>query len=343
MVLRKTLLIMLVLSITILSGCTNSSKSSVVERQPSLKSNTKNTVKHTDKKVLMFTSDWPVWEISRAMSTSGKMPPEFDVKYRSYSINIDRVKDDTGDIAFLTLYDFIYTQRNSQNWVVIAATDYSAGGDKIVVKNSVHSVKDLLGKTWAIQTNSISLWLANLYMKKNGYSLNDIKIAHCNGEKIGNELLKSGKAIAAVGWNPNFSMIQPENGKVMVTSADFPENIFDVIIVRKESLEENKELYKKFIDQWFECLNDDKIRDEAAKNIGVSRVEYNQMLKDAHIYTSKEDSLKSFSKLKSIANDVSDFFSQKAPVSVEGHGAPEMFERSPKTDIDTFFDDSYLK
>jgi hypothetical protein len=296
-------------------------------------------------KINMFCSDWPVWETARSMNSLGELSSEFKFLYRDYSTNVDRFKDGVADITFLTLYDFIYTQLDKQDGVVIAITDYSSGGDKIFVRNDINAPPDLKGQLWVLQSNSISAWLAFIFLRKYGLSLGDIKIRHTKGENVGTEFVNNSSATAAVGWNPNFNMVPTSIGKVMATSADFPQNIFDVIVVKRKSLEQNREIYKAFIDAWFRAVNDQKIIEQTSRNLGISITEYQGFLLNAYIYKTKTASLQIFPVAKKVSKDIVNFFNQDPPRSIAtARGATqEMFKKDRQMDIEKFFDDSLLK
>ncbi|MCP4022928.1 MAG: hypothetical protein GY729_13895 [Desulfobacteraceae bacterium] len=294
-------------------------------------------------KIVMLGSDWPVWETVRAMHSLGRLSPKIDFLFRSYTTNIDRFKDDIADVTFLTLYDFLYTQRENENGVIISITDYSSGGDKIVVRPEVKSPADLLGKYWALQSNSISLWLAHIYLMSNGYSLNDIRIKYTKGEEVGRMLMQDSSIIAAVGWNPNFEMVSETGGKVIVTSADFPNNVFDVIVVKKDSLEKNRALYKAFLNDWFKAINDPKISEQIAKNLGVTVDQYNGWLSDAKIYKSKEEALHAYGEMRKVAEDILAFFDQDPPTSIRRGATRRMFGKEKTIDVNRLFDTSLLE
>lgn len=294
-------------------------------------------------KIKMFCSDWPVWETARAMKTLGKLSKEFSFYYRDYTTNIDRFKDNTADITFLTLYDFIYTQRENQDGVIIGTTDYSSGGDKIFVRSNINSVKDLIEKKWTLQSNSISLWLTNIFLKKYGFNLDNIIIKHTIGENIGKQFINTPSIVACVGWNPNFDIIPPNMGKVISSSADFPKNIFDVIVVKRKSLRNNRELYKQFLTHWYQAINDNEIKAEIAKNLGVNVEEYLNWLKDAHIYKTKNEALLAFPEMKQVAKDIISFFNQDPPKSIKRGATKVMFAKDKTIDINNLFDDSLLR
>lgn len=113
------------------------------------------------KKPVMCVSDWPVWELARVVPSASK----FELNYENYRTCVNQFIYGKLDITFLALYDFIRIQRQNQNGKIISITDYSNGGDKIVVKKNYEFKK---GKREIVymQVDSISLYLFYLYLKK---------------------------------------------------------------------------------------------------------------------------------------------------------------------------------
>src|SRR5215467_6285255 len=59
--------------------------------------------------------------------------------------------------------------------VQVFPIDASVGGDGILARNEIQSVKDLKGKTVAVNQGSVSEWFLAQVLKRNGMSLNDVK------------------------------------------------------------------------------------------------------------------------------------------------------------------------
>ena len=256
------------------------------------------------KKPVICGSDWPVWETVHAMAEL-KQLDEFEFRYEKYETCIDAFQAGVRDMTFVTLYDFISMQRKKNNGIIIAATDYSAGGDAIVFHQSS---SDLKGKSLGLQSNSISLYVTHLYLKKQGLSLNDIEIVNVNGGKISEAFNKNKKLSGVVGWNPNLDDAIKGGGHLIATSADFPENIFDLVVVNRASFKKNPDLYVNFLKKYFKAVNSTKVLDKMASLSQVSVEEFKAWLGDAKIYKDANSSLASFARMKQVADEIQQFF-----------------------------------
>lgn len=287
----------------------------------------------------MCGSDWPVWETARAMDSLGRLEG-FDFSYEKYGTCIDGFAAGKFDITFMTLYDFIATQRDQANGVIVGVTDYSSGGDGVVLRDGLGG-SDLKGKKIALQGNSISLYMAHLYLTRAGLSLGDIDLSIVKGENVGKAFEKNVSLAGIVGWNPNLDRALDAGGKLVATSADFPENIFDVIVVNRDSLAANPAGYGKFLDLWFKSVNDSAVLAEMAKLQDVSVDEYKLWLSDAHIYRDRADSLSSFQRMQVVAGEVQSFLTNP-PENLSSDKVSGLFGERP-LDVNGLFEPALLQ
>jgi hypothetical protein len=290
--------------------------------------------------IKMAGSDWPVWQLAVGMNEQGSLS-QFDFSYEKYAVTIDGFEKGKFDVTFMTVYDFIATQRDNPNGVIIAVQDYSNGGDGIVLHPEFASpVSAIKGQTIGLPTDAISLYLVHMYLAKNGMSLNDIKLTNIPGEFVG-KAYSSNKSLAGIaGWNPNLDAAVAAGGKKVATSADFARNIFDCVVVNKDSLQKNRAVYAQFLKDWFKAVNDPSVIAAAAKKLGFSSDDLKSWLGDAHVYLDAKSSLGEFERLKTVANEMQTFYSVK-PASITGASA-DLFGNKP-LNINGLFDDSLLK
>ena len=170
--------------------------------------------------------------------------------------------------------------------------------------------------------------------------MDDVKISSVKGEDVSKAFVKNKSLSGIVGWNPNLDGALSAGGELVATSADFPENVFDVIVVNRESLKKNRAAYVEFLKKWFTSVNGSEVRKKIASLLEVQEKEFEGWLGDASIYKNADSSLKSFSKMQSVAEEIQSFYSEK-PASVKGRAA-SLFGAKP-LDVEKLFDDSLLK
>ena len=109
-------------------------------------------------KLNMCESDWPPYEIVRGLGMLGQLE-NFEIFHEKYETCVFGIKKNKYDITFITLFEFIAGQMESPTNVVIAAIDYSTGGDNIVLRSEIKSASELKGKSIGLQTDTVSLQL----------------------------------------------------------------------------------------------------------------------------------------------------------------------------------------
>jgi NitT/TauT family transport system substrate-binding protein len=135
---------------------------------------------------------------------------------------------------------------------VIFQSDWSRGGDAIVVRRGIETVADLKGKTVAVApmtpSNTFLIWL----LDAGGLKKEDIKIIEAPNAVDAAQYFKAKKVDAAVVWSPDDEdCVQSVSGSKILRSTKAASNIIaDVFFVKKSYLEKNKEGLRKLVEGW---------------------------------------------------------------------------------------------
>ncbi|CAO3358412.1 ABC transporter substrate-binding protein [Azospirillum melinis] len=133
--------------------------------------------------------------------------------------------------------------------VIIGTIDKSVGGDGVIADGSVASVRDLRGKTIAVEPNIPARLLLQMALKKDGMSLNDLKIKEIATADTVAVFADTG--IAAVGtYQPFLSQAitatPARKGKILLSSKD-SDIIIDVITARQDDIAKSPKKYQNFL------------------------------------------------------------------------------------------------
>lgn len=114
----------------------------------------------------------------------------------------------------------------------VAALDDSYGGDGILVQDNINSLKDLKGKTVAVNEGSVSqFWLSDI-LKKAGMKMSDITVQNMTADDAASAFI-AGRVPAAVTWEPNLTYVRNHHkGKVLIDSKQTPGVILDVVSLK---------------------------------------------------------------------------------------------------------------
>lgn len=162
---------------------------------------------------------------------------------------------------------------------VVWALDDSFGGDGILAKTAIKSVKDLQGKRVAFHVGSTSHLFLLTVLAANGMSQKDIVAVNMTAGEAGAAFV-AGRVDAAVTWEPWLTKgEQSGQGKVLLSTKDFPGIIADSVSFRADYVRQYPEAVKGFVaamkdamDYWKQ--HEDEGNAVMAKGLGISKAEF---------------------------------------------------------------------
>jgi len=170
--------------------------------------------------------------------------------------------------------------------------DWSNGGDGIVVRGNIHSVKDLKGKTIVYAQNSPSQYFINNLLLNAGIQPSEVIHKYTATAFEAAAAFVADKSIdACVSWAPDIYNI-PERvagTRILTTTADANKLIADVWAARADFAKDHPEIIKGLVAGIFTAmdqLKDDTLRGQAfqwmAEGYGMPVDEVQAMTADAH-------------------------------------------------------------
>jgi NitT/TauT family transport system substrate-binding protein len=137
----------------------------------------------------------------------------------------------------------------------VLALDDSHGGDGIVAKKEIKTIKDLKGKTVAAQLGAgASYFWLNYVLNQNGMKLGDLKAVDMKAGDAGSAFV-AGKVDAAVTWEPWLSRAKATPfGQVLLSSDKTPGIIVDSLAFKPDFIKTRGADIKKIIAGWFEAV-----------------------------------------------------------------------------------------
>ena len=291
--------------------------------------------------IRMSGSDWPVFEFAKGMAAQN-MIPDFNYTFTKYKSCIKQLEHKKTDVTFLTLYDFVKLARNfPEQLTAIAVIDYSSGGDAMVVRPEIKWIHQLKGKAVGLDITSISFYLLHLILAENNLKISDITLKNITGEFIDDAFRKNNELAAVVGWNPNIAdVLRKTNGEKIYDSSDFPRRIYDLIIVRKESLQRNRDNYVTLLKKWYPATTDEDVISAVAKSYDVPVEEYKRWLNDAHVYHTAGEAKERLADLQRKVGPIQAFLNS-TPSDLPSNLEKTFGKKS--LNIDTLFDFSLLE
>jgi NitT/TauT family transport system substrate-binding protein len=149
----------------------------------------------------------------------------------------------------------------------VLAVDNSKGGDGIVANKDIAGIADLKGKKVAFEEGSVSQFFLNALLKDAGLSQSDIEPINMAATDAG-VAFAAKQVDAAVTWEPALSQgAKAEHGHLLLTSADKPGLITDVVAATDATLKNKSADVKGFVRDWYKALDFIKSNPDEANSI----------------------------------------------------------------------------
>ncbi|MEZ4986984.1 MAG: ABC transporter substrate-binding protein [Saprospiraceae bacterium] len=138
------------------------------------------------------------------------------------------------------------------NPVVVFQSDWSRGGDAIVVRRGINSVADLKGKKIAVAeltpSHSFLIWL----LDAGGLSINDVEVVKQASAIDAAAAFKSQQVDAAVVWSPDdeLSLRAVPGSRVLESTRSASNIIADIFFAKREYVDANRDKLQKLYEGW---------------------------------------------------------------------------------------------
>jgi NitT/TauT family transport system substrate-binding protein len=204
-------------------------------------------------------SDWPgwvAWYIAQEKGFFKKYGVAVElVWFPVYSDSISALSAAKLDANSQTWNDTMAPIAQGVDLKIILVNDNSAGNDAIVAKSTMGSLKELEGKTVALEQFTVSHLLLLYALSQNGMDPGKVHLVNMTVGDAAAAFL-AGKVDAATLWNPWIIKIQQSGkGKVLFTSQEAPGLIPDCLVVQTPVLKERREDFIKVIRAWLDTVD----------------------------------------------------------------------------------------
>jgi NitT/TauT family transport system substrate-binding protein len=203
-------------------------------------------------------SPWPGWYMWYLVEEKGFFEKHgVNVKlefFPVYSDSLQAIAAGKVDANSQTLSDSLAPLSKGIGLKAVLVNDNSFGGDAIVSKPEINSIKDLKGKTVATELGTVDHFLLLTALAENGMDEKDIKYVNMTVNDAGPAFI-SGNTDASVLWEPfQTTAVKEGKGKVLYSSKETPGLIPDLLVFRDSVVKKRPEEVQKIVDAWFDAL-----------------------------------------------------------------------------------------
>jgi NitT/TauT family transport system substrate-binding protein len=235
-------------------------------------------------------SDWPgwvAWQVAIEKGWFKQAGVDVSFEWFDYSASMEAFAAGKIDAVTMTNGDALVTGAGGAKSVMILLTDYSNGNDMIIGKPGIKSLKDLKGKKVAVEVGLVEHLLLLNGLKKAGVKETDVTLVNAKTNEMP-QVLASGDVAAVGAWQPiaGQTIKATPGARPLLTSADEPGLIYDVVAVNPASLAGRKADWLKVVMVWdrvVSYIDNPKTQPDAVKimaaRVGVAPAHYIPFLK----------------------------------------------------------------
>jgi len=201
------------------------------------------------------TNVWPGYE-PLFLARDLEQWPENEIRlieYPSASEVLRAFRNRTLEAAALTLDETLRLRELNIPIAIILVNDISAGGDVIMARPPITEMKTLKGKRVAVESGALGAYMVTRALEKHGLTLEDIEIYHM-GVNLHETAYKDNTIDAAVMFEPYRTRLLSQGANEIFTSREIPDEIIDVVVVHKDTINEKPEVLQKLVNGWFKTL-----------------------------------------------------------------------------------------
>ncbi|MFC4777198.1 ABC transporter substrate-binding protein [Paenibacillus sp. GCM10023252] len=222
-------------------------------------------------------SPWPGWYMWYLAEEKGFFEKHgVNVKlefFPVYSDSLQALATGKVDANSQTLSDTLAPISKGIKLKAVLVNDNSSGGDAIVSKPDIQSIKDLKGKTVATELGTVDHLLLLTALAENGMSEKDINYVNMTVNDAGPAFI-SGNTDASVLWEPfQTTAVKEGKGKVLYSSKDTPGLIPDLLVFQEKFVSSRPDDVQKIVDAWFDALKYFEENEEEAIKLLAEKAE----------------------------------------------------------------------
>jgi len=199
---------------------------------------------------------WPGYEPLYLASKLGYFDDE-PVQIIDYLSNTDAMlafRNHNLEAGAFTFDEVLQLLADGMEIDVILVMDISDGGDVILANPELTSMADLKGKRIAVESSAVGGYVLARALELHGLSLDSITLVSTNAMEQ-QLAFESGQVDAAVSFDPYRTQLLKMGKREIFNSREMPNEIVDVLVVRRDYSQQHPQTVQKLVDGWFRALN----------------------------------------------------------------------------------------
>jgi NitT/TauT family transport system substrate-binding protein len=158
------------------------------------------------------------------------------------------------EVAALTMDETLLLAQTNPDIRVILITNFSNGADVLMSKPEIKTLQNLKGRKIGVESNAVGGYILSRVLDKAGLLLKDIQLISL-GVSEHEQAYKQNLIDAVVTFEPVRSKLLEAGAQILFDSSQIPQEIIDVLVVRKQILIQRQADLKVLLEGWFRALN----------------------------------------------------------------------------------------
>lgn len=200
------------------------------------------------------TSVWPGYEPLYLARDLGYLPKDTRlVEYSSSSQTINAFRNGVIEAAALTLDEVLLLLQNKLQPRIILVMDVSAGGDAILGTPEIKTLADIKGKRVGVENTAVGSYVLTRALEIAELTYEEIDIIPLESNEH-ERAFSENKLDAVVTLEPVVSKLIAAGANRLFDSRQIPNEVFDVLVVNEQKLQEDPQQIRELARAWFRAL-----------------------------------------------------------------------------------------
>ena len=284
---------------------------------------------------------WLPWQVAQAEGLFARHGLNVDLKYfDNYTDSLLALETGALDANSQTLGDTLLSVSAGAKQRIVLVNDNSTGNDKIIARDGITSVSDLVGKRIAVEQGTVDHYLLLLALAQAGLSQNDVTLDPLTREAAAAAFATGRDDVVCVSAPFTTKALTRPGSHAISTSAEFPGAIPTHLVVRPDLVREHPQVVQALVDTWFDTLkwikgHRDAAVDVMARQGGVSVDDYRTYDAGTTIFT-RQQNLDAFT-----PGTTPEHLNYQAALTADFVFGTGMVQHRPR--LDGLLDDEFLK
>ncbi|MEI8095941.1 MAG: ABC transporter substrate-binding protein [Spirochaetales bacterium] len=200
--------------------------------------------------------DWPpcaVWSVAEKEGYLAGLRVEF-IHYTNWSDNMEALYKGKVDLTHSTYLNSIFYNSKGEPCQILLSLDTILGGDGLVMSNRLASPKDLVGARVAVEVDTDEHFLLYKALVAFGIPTDQVTLVSATSQEAA-KLFAEGKVDACFTYDPYLTeAANSGQGRIVWTTKDAPGYMIDVLVARKELVDQRKGDTTKVVEAWYKAL-----------------------------------------------------------------------------------------